>query len=327
MSAATGKPGSPSAGTNPKERVSKPGMDLDEARQSRRKSQGASQKERRESLREQLRVGKKPVEWASLRKDLTELVNEKKCYPILVRLSWHDAGTFCNSSKTGGAHACMRFDSGGEAKHEANKGLQVARDLLDPILKKYSEGQMLSCSDLWAYAAVVAIKAAGGPDIPFRYGRIDAKDAQESVPEGRLPDGDKGATHVREVFNRLGFDDSEIVALSGAHTLGGAHKDRSGFEGNWSEHPLKFDNSYFKDLFHKDWKEVTVEGTGKKEYKDARGLMMLMTDICLKEDPQFKPIAEKFAEDEKAFFEKFASAFQKLQELGYSENELKSIEG
>ena len=36
----------------------------------------------------------------------------------------------------------------------------------------------------------------------------------------RLPDASKGAPHIRDVFYRMGFNDQEIVALSGAHALG-----------------------------------------------------------------------------------------------------------
>ena len=36
------------------------------------------------------------------------------------------------------------------------------------------------------------------------------------------------AEHLRWVFYRQGFNDQEIVALSGAHTIGRAHKNRSG---------------------------------------------------------------------------------------------------
>ena len=105
---------------------------------------------------------------------------------------------------------------------------------------------------------------------------------------GRLPgaappfgDGAKdAATHLRNVFYRMGFDDREIVALSGAHTMGRAFKERSGkvafgygdtggtkhtassavvrADGkpgvgmpggeSWTSNWLTFDNSYFKSV-------------------------------------------------------------------------------
>ncbi len=59
---------------------------------------------------------------------------------------------------------------------------------------------------------------------------------------GFLPDASQGADHLRKVFYRMGFNDKEIVALSGAHTLGRCHEVRSGFDGPWTHAPLRFDN-------------------------------------------------------------------------------------
>jgi catalase (peroxidase I) len=49
------------------------------------------------------------------------------------------------------------------------------------------------------------------------------------TPDGRLPAADAGdgagketRKGLRAVFGRMGFDDRDIVALSGAHALGGA---------------------------------------------------------------------------------------------------------
>lgn len=56
---------------------------------------------------------------------------------------------------------------------------------------------------------------------------------ENCTPDGRLPDADKGADHIRNIFYRMGFNDEEIVALSGAHALGRCHTDRSGFDGPW----------------------------------------------------------------------------------------------
>mmetsp|Transcript_16953 Transcript_16953/g.39114 ORF Transcript_16953/g.39114 Transcript_16953/m.39114 type:complete len:330 (-) Transcript_16953:201-1190(-) len=74
----------------------------------------------------------------------------------------------------------------------------------------------------------------GGPEVPFAFGRTDATDGTTSPPDGRLPNADMGsdpatAQHLRDVFYRMGFDDKEIVALSGAHALGRCHEDASGY--------------------------------------------------------------------------------------------------
>ena len=45
-------------------------------------------------------------------------------------------------------------------------------------------------------------------------------DETKCPPDGRLPDASKGPPHIRDIFYRMGFNDQEIVALSGAHALG-----------------------------------------------------------------------------------------------------------
>ena len=56
---------------------------------------------------------------------------------------------------------------------------------------------------------------AAGPHIDWSPGRSDKIDGAACPEDGRLPDASKGAPHIRDVFNRMGFNDREIVALSG----------------------------------------------------------------------------------------------------------------
>lgn len=52
----------------------------------------------------------------------------------------------------------------------------------------------------------------------------------------------------------MGFTDREMVALiGGGHAMGRCHKDRSGFEGPWTNRPISFTNLYFKELLDRDW--------------------------------------------------------------------------
>lgn len=250
-----------------------------------------------------------------IRAAITKLVEEKQCGPLLIRLAWHDAGTFCSKSKTGGARGCMRFEEEGESKFGANAGLGIARKLVQPIKDELAAD--MSFADFWALAAITAVKVMGGPDVTFRGGRADAQSVKESVEEGRHPDADKGADHLRSVFNRMGFNDQDIVVLSGAHTVGKCHPDRSGFEGHWTAAPNKFDNQYFVDLLGKTWIEST-SSKGLPQFKDKETgeLMMLISDMALIQDDKFRPLVEKYAADQDAFFNDFSSTFQKLLELG-----------
>lgn len=239
-------------------------------------------------------------------------VNEKaNACPMAVRLAWHAAGTFQASDNTGGSDgATMRFEP--ESTDDANAGLGIMRDILQPVKDKFPH---LSYADIWTRAGAMAVNFTGGPKVPFNYGRTDQADGATCPANGRLPDASQGAAHLRDVFYRMGFDDQEIVILSGAHTLGRCHKTRSGFDGPWTTNPLKFDNEYFKNLISRTW--TKREWDGPEQFEDeTKTLMMLPTDIALTTDDSFRPWVEKYAADEALFFADFAKAFSKLISLG-----------
>lgn len=250
----------------------------------------------------------------ALRSEIRQvLINQKaNACPIATRLAWHAAGTFDSRDGTGGCNgATMRYEP--ESTDPDNAGLSIIRDLLLPIKIAHPE---ISHADLYAFAGCVAIEFLGGPKIPFNFGRTDDQNGKRCPMNGRLPDALKGAEHLRFVFGtRMGFSDREIVALSGAHTLGRCHRVRSGFDGPWTTKPLSFDNEYFVNLLYREWKRRDWEGP--EQYQDESGrLMMLPTDLCLLSDPQFRKYVELYATDQKTFFEDFANAFARLISLG-----------
>ena len=114
----------------------------------------------------------------------------------------------------------------------------------------------------------------------------------------------------------MGFDDKDIVTLSGAHCLGECHADRSGFKGPWTFSPTTFSNLYYKELLERKW--VVKPGSDPMQYMDVESgeLMMLPTDMALLKDSRFQEHVRKFAASEDVFFEDFSAAFQKLMELG-----------
>ncbi|KAJ3109536.1 heme peroxidase [Phlyctochytrium planicorne] len=232
--------------------------------------------------------------------------------PVLVRLAWHAAGTYDINTKTGGSNgSTMRFDP--EASHGANAGLKIARDLLEPIKKKFPE---ISYADLWSLAGVAAVQEMGGPVIPWRAGRADAASAEACTPDGRLPDAAQGQDHLRNVFYRQGFNDQEIVALAGAHALGRCHTDRSGFSGPWTRAPTTFSNDYFQRLIGERWVEKKWDGPKQFADKATGDLMMLPADLALIKDRAFSKHVYAYAKDSNLFFKDFAAAYKKLLENG-----------
>jgi len=236
--------------------------------------------------------------------------------PVLVRLAWHTSGTFCQKSKTGGSTgATMRFEP--ECSDDANAGLEKAMAFLEPIKQQFPD---VSYSDLWVFSGLVALEEMGGPQIRMRWGRKDLDEKSDKIPpNGRLPDAALGAQHVRDVFYRMGFNDQEIVALvGGGHAIGRCHTDRSGFDGPWTFSPTTFSNEYFRVLLDEKWTEKRWRGP--KQFEDSsKKLMMLPTDMVMRDDPSFRKWSDIYYKDSAKLEKDFAVAFKKLVENGFND--------
>jgi catalase-peroxidase len=108
----------------------------------------------------------------------------------------------------------------------------------------------------------------------------------------------------------------------------GAHAITSGLEGAWTNNPTKWDNGFLENLFKYEW-ELTESPAGAKQWKpknpEAQGTvpdahdgkkrhapMMLTTDLSLKVDPIYGPIAKRFYENPDQLADAFARAWFKL---------------
>jgi len=266
--------------------------------------------------------------YTAVKKDIIDVIDKEEekrsdgtsIGPTFVRLAWHASGTYSAADKTGGSNgSTMRMSP--EKDWGANAGLGGARDALAPVAKKHG----ISVADVWTLAGATAIEHMGGPTIQWKGGRTDSP-KPTTVPDGRLPDADNGGAskdcaHIRKIFGRMGFNDREMVALSGAHALGRCHTNASGYWGPWTNAETTFSNEYFRLLLEEKWtKKRTHEGkrwTGPDQYEDPSGkLMMLPSDMALLSDPEFRKWVEAYAKDEKLFFDDFSKAFSKLLALG-----------
>jgi catalase-peroxidase len=176
---------------------------------------------------------------------------------LMIRLSWHAAGTYRIYDGRGGAgDGSQRFAPLNSWPDNGN--LDKARRLLWPVKKKY--GQAISWADLLVLAGNVALEDMGFKTFGFAFGRHDVWEAEEifwgpedtwlgdaryaderelSEPLGAVqmgliyvnPEGPNGnpdplaaARDIRETFRRMAMNDEETVALiAGGHSFGKGH--------------------------------------------------------------------------------------------------------
>jgi catalase-peroxidase len=108
----------------------------------------------------------------------------------------------------------------------------------------------------------------------------------------------------------------------------GAHAITSGLEGAWTTTPAKWSNNYFENLFQFEW-ELTKSPAGAHQWTPKNGAgagtvpdahdpskrhapFMLTTDLALRMDPVYEPIARRFLEHPQEFAEAFSKAWFKL---------------
>lgn len=144
-----------------------------------------------------------------------------------------------------------------------------------------------------------------------------------------------GKTHGAVSGDHLGPEPEaapvEQMGLGWKNDVGtgsGRYAMTSGLEGAWTNNPTQWDNGFLTNLFEYDW-ELTQSPAGAYQWRptnpeaqhavpDAHdpskrvAPMMLTTDLALKLDPIYGPIARRFYEHPEELAEAFAKAWYKL---------------
>ncbi|CBI21045.3 hypothetical protein VitviT2T_004808 [Vitis vinifera] len=228
------------------------------------------------------------TEYLLMKEEVRKVLSKGKAAGVL-RLVFHDAGTFEMDDNSGGMNGSIVY----ELDRPENTGLKKSLKILEKAKSGVDMVQPVSWADMIAVAGAEAVSVCGGPKIPVQLGRLDS---MAPDPEGKLPEESLDASALKQCFQRKGLATQELVALSGAHTLGG-----KGF-GN----PTVFDNSYFKILLEKPWKS-----------SDGMSSMIgLPSDRALVEDDECLRWITKYANNQNMFFEDFKNAYIKLVNSG-----------
>lgn len=221
-----------------------------------------------------------------------------------------------------------------KAERDADINLSLPGDGFDVVVRAKTAIELtcpgvVSCADILAVATRDLVTMVGGPYYNVRLGRKDGFISKSSTVEGNLPRPTMSISQIIDLFQSRGFTVQEMVALSGAHTIGFSHcKEFSNVIYNFSKSmqsdphynprfadalrsacsdfhnnptlsvfndimtPNKFDNLYFQNL--------------------PKGLGLLASDHGLSDDLRTKPFVKLYGANQTAFFEAFGRAMEKL---------------
>ncbi|CAN6372980.1 unnamed protein product [Urochloa humidicola] len=209
-----------------------------------------------------------------------------------------------------------------EERYEANaylnqKAMQLVEDIR--IVAHEQCGATVSCADILALATRRAVVRAGGAHYPVRLGRYDnvspasQRDVTTAIPSPRTSD----AAVLLAAFKSRGLTDpSDLVALSGAHTIGKAHC--ASFRDRAAEFNTDFTRKLFRDCRSdvytvEDLDHVTPRVLDNQYYKNLyRGDGVLSSDMALLSNPLTEMWVKYYSEHPREFLKDFSAKMDKL---------------
>ncbi|TVU46470.1 hypothetical protein EJB05_06010, partial [Eragrostis curvula] len=137
----------------------------------------------------------------------------------LLRLHFHDCFG-CDASVLLDDAANFTGEKGAGPNAGSLRGFEVI-DNIKTLLELMCP-QTVSCADILAVAARDSVEQLGGPSWTVLLGRRDATTASASLANSDLPGPTSNLNNLLSKFSNKGLSTTDMVALSGAHTVGRA---------------------------------------------------------------------------------------------------------
>ncbi|KAL5559383.1 hypothetical protein UlMin_035594 [Ulmus minor] len=250
-----------------------------------------------------------------------------------VRLFFHDCFIRgCDAS-------VFLFSKNHTAEKDGSDDLSLAGDGFDTVIKAKAAvdsvascKNKVSCADILALATRDSIVLTGGPSYKVELGRLDGRISTKASLRQHLPHPDFGVDKLKSMFASHGLSITDLVALSGAHTLGVSHCNKF-----WHRiHNFKSKNridptlnlGYAKQLRQSCPKNVnpnfvipmdpiSPQAFDNLYYKNLQqGKGLFTSDQSLFSDSRTRGIVNLFASNATAFEVAFVAAITKLGRLG-----------
>ncbi|KAM7266836.1 hypothetical protein ACFE04_009002 [Oxalis oulophora] len=253
--------------------------------------------------------------------------------PATLRLFFHDCFIQgCDAS-------IIIFSSNGTAEKDHPDNISLAGDGFDTVIKAKAAidrvphcKNKVSCADILAMAARDVVQMAGGPYYAVELGRLDGKISTIANVPNKLPQPNFRLGKLKAMFASHGLSVTDLVALSGAHSIGSSHCTRVSrriytFKSKTRVDPT-LNPEYVEELkqscprnvnpnvaIHLD--PTTPETFDNVYYKNLQqGKGLFTSDQSLFVDPKSRNIVNLFSSNKTAFEQAFVSAMTKLGRVG-----------
>ncbi|EOY29213.1 Peroxidase superfamily protein [Theobroma cacao] len=253
--------------------------------------------------------------------------------PATLRLFFHDCFVRgCDAS-------VMLASWNNTAEKDNPDNLSLAGDGFDTVIKAKAAvdsvpecRNKVSCADILAMATRDVIVLTGGPSYAVELGRLDGRISRKASVRHHLPGPDFKLDKLKAMFAPHGLTVTDLVALSGAHTIGFSHCSRFSrriynFKSKSRIDPT-LNLEYARLLRQMCPKNVdprvaiemdpgtpgTFDNMYYKNLQQGKGLFT--SDQALFTDAMSRNIVNVFASNNTAFEEAFVAAITKLGRVG-----------
>ncbi|XP_010268569.1 PREDICTED: peroxidase 12-like [Nelumbo nucifera] len=204
------------------------------------------------------------------------------------------------------------------------EAFRIINDLRARVHKEC--GRVVSCADITAIAARDSVFLSGGPNYRVPLGRRDGLSfATREATLANLPAPSSNTSALLTSLATKNLDATDVVALSGGHTIGIGHC--TSFTSRLYPSQDSTMNKYFASQLKLTCPTATTDNTtnldirtpnvfDNKYYVDLMNRQGLFTsDQDLYTDKRTRPIVTSFAVNQTLFFEKFVYSMLKMGQL------------
>ncbi|KAM3269377.1 peroxidase 11 [Capsicum chacoense] len=256
---------------------------------------------------------------------------------LILRLHFHDCFVQgCDGSVLLDDTVTLKGEKNAPNNKNALKGFRII-DKIKNSIESECPG-IVSCADILTIAARDAVLLVGGPywDVPL--GRKDSINAAYELTDTNLPTADEGLISIISKFISQGLSVTDMVALSGAHTIGKARcvnfrkRIYGDFKMTSTSMISPISSSYLSELKSlcppidqingsSDNNETSMDNITPDLFDNSYYHVLLKGEGLINSDQelyssflgiQTKKIVEKYAANTIAFFEQFAQSMVKM---------------